>query len=149
MGAERGRPWRGVYGERRGKLGGAWRRRRLGGANELYGTAEGGLWRAGDDGVRAVPARQDVNHGDGYGAAASLCGCLTGFGCGVGRACTRAKRGEDEGVLASGVLRRPGLCQGVVTACAGTSWACLGVFVLSKAGLDSIQGGYRRDQGGT
>jgi hypothetical protein len=30
----------------------------------------------------------------------------------------------------------------------GTSWACLGVFVLSKAGLDSIQGGYRRDQGG-
>ncbi|KAK1696179.1 hypothetical protein QYE76_012876 [Lolium multiflorum] len=59
---------------RRGELGGAWRRRRLGGANELDGTAKGGLRRAGDDGVRAVPARQDVDHGDELGEMSGATG---------------------------------------------------------------------------
>jgi hypothetical protein len=66
-----GRRRRGVSGAPRGKLGGAGRRRRLGGANARAGVSNDGLWRAGDDGVRAVPARQYVDHGDGERASAS------------------------------------------------------------------------------
>jgi hypothetical protein len=66
-----GRRRRGVSGAPRGKLGGASCRRRLGGASALDGVSNDGLWRAGDDGVRAVPARQYVDHGDGERASAS------------------------------------------------------------------------------
>jgi hypothetical protein len=69
--AGKGRPWRGVYGARRGRLGCAPCRRRLGDASALDGAPNDGLWRSGDGGVRAVPWRRVDDHGGVDGAGAS------------------------------------------------------------------------------
>lgn len=74
------RPWRSRA--RRGKLGGAGDRRRLGEANERDGTERGGLRRAGDVGVLAVPWRPGFDHGDGDGARAANGACLAMYWCG-------------------------------------------------------------------
>jgi hypothetical protein len=72
------RPWRSRA--RRGTVGGAGRRRRLGEASALEGTADEGLWRASDGGVLAVRARQRVDNGDGDGARACFGQCLAARG---------------------------------------------------------------------
>jgi hypothetical protein len=66
-----GRRRRGVSGAPRGKLGGAGRRRRLGGANARAGAARGGRGSTGDARVLAVPWRQSGDHGDVDGSSAS------------------------------------------------------------------------------
>jgi hypothetical protein len=80
--------------------------------------------------------RHSFDHGVVYGAGDGQWRCLARYGNGV--ECARASGGEgkDESVLASGVLRRPVLCQGALTACAGMPWrgagrACSGQMRVS------------------
>jgi hypothetical protein len=90
-----GRRRRGVSGWRRGKLGGARGRRRLGEAIARAGAARGGRERACDDQVLAVRAWQSVDDGDGVSASASYRGCLRGSWCRGPCACERRKLGKD------------------------------------------------------
>jgi hypothetical protein len=121
-----GRRRRGVSGARRGNLGGASCRRRLGGASARDGTSNDGLWRASDGGVLAVPWRkvlmmatvmvppQAIEHV--YGIEEMVATLDAGVGL----------QGRTRATAHARALARPGRCLGALTAClarSGRVWA--------------------------
>jgi hypothetical protein len=98
--------------------------------------------------VLAGRARQVLDDGDGDGSSACRWSCLGASRCVGVCVCERRELGKDG---ANGATRCTGASRassGRAHRVPGTFWARLGSPRSANAGLDSIQGGYRRAQGG-